>query len=103
MLEANLLKNLSHPNIVSYKTSFIEGGQLIIVMEYCEGNYLFVLKANSGRLVFPYKEEAVEGGNLFRNGNLQLVCADLSCTRVHSREEGASQRLEDLKHISHRQ
>jgi NIMA (never in mitosis gene a)-related kinase 1/4/5 len=34
--EAEILKNLSHPNIVKYKDSFCESGQLIIVMEYCE-------------------------------------------------------------------
>ena len=37
MLEVNLLKNLSHPNIVSYKTSYISHGMLVIVMEYCDG------------------------------------------------------------------
>ena len=36
-MEVNLLKNLNHPNIVSYKTSFISQGLLIIIMEYCEG------------------------------------------------------------------
>ncbi len=38
MMEVNLLKNLQHPNIVSYKTSFVLQGILIIIMEYCEGN-----------------------------------------------------------------
>jgi len=37
MMEVNLLKNLKHPNIVAYKTSFISQGILIIIMEYCEG------------------------------------------------------------------
>jgi NIMA (never in mitosis gene a)-related kinase len=36
MQEAELLKNLNHPNIVRYKESFVQGGVLIIVMEYCE-------------------------------------------------------------------
>ena len=36
MLEADLLRNLIHPNIVEYKASFIDKGVLIIVMEYCE-------------------------------------------------------------------
>ena len=43
MLEVNLLKNLVHPNIVSYKTSFVSHGLLIIIMEYCEGIILFIL------------------------------------------------------------
>jgi len=38
-MEVNLLKALNHPNIVTYKTSFITQGLLIIIMEYCEGNY----------------------------------------------------------------
>lgn len=37
MLEVNLLKNLIHPNIVEYKESFLLPGQMIIIMEYCEG------------------------------------------------------------------
>jgi serine/threonine protein kinase len=37
MMEVNLLKNLQHPNVVSYKTSYIIQGMLIIIMEYCEG------------------------------------------------------------------
>lgn len=36
LLEAELLKKLHHPNIVSYKHSFIEHGILIIIMEFCE-------------------------------------------------------------------
>lgn len=35
-LEADLLRQLDHPNIVSYKHSFIENGILIIIMEFCE-------------------------------------------------------------------
>ena len=37
MLEAGLLKNLDHPNIVAYKESFLGKNNLTIVMEYCEG------------------------------------------------------------------
>jgi|TARA_B110000285_G_C15124143_1_gene619088 NIMA (never in mitosis gene a)-related kinase 1/4/5 len=35
-LEAELLKKLDHPNIVSYKHSFVQDGILIIIMEFCE-------------------------------------------------------------------
>jgi NIMA (never in mitosis gene a)-related kinase len=35
--EAELLKSLRHPNIVSYVDSFIHDGTLIIIMEHCEG------------------------------------------------------------------
>ena len=34
--ESMLLKNLDHPNIVSFKTSFVDKGELIIIMEFCE-------------------------------------------------------------------
>jgi len=37
MMEVQLLKNLNHPNIVAYKQSYIDHGQMIIIMEYCEG------------------------------------------------------------------
>ena len=37
MMEAGLLKNLTHPNIVDYKESFLGNNSLVIVMEYCEG------------------------------------------------------------------
>lgn len=53
MLEVNLLKNLNHPNVVAYKTSFICQGLLIIVMEYCEGKPSLVLHA-SRRPVIPH-------------------------------------------------
>jgi serine/threonine protein kinase len=43
MMEVNLLKNLDHPNIVAYKESFLTSNQLIIVMEYCEGNHVIYL------------------------------------------------------------
>ena len=37
MMEAGLLKNLNHPNIVAYKESFLGNNSLIIIMEYCDG------------------------------------------------------------------
>ena len=39
MMEAQLLKNLEHPNIVGYKDSFLDTRSkiLVIIMEYCEG------------------------------------------------------------------
>jgi NIMA (never in mitosis gene a)-related kinase len=36
MLEVNLLKDLNHPHIVSYKQSYFTLDLLIIIMEYCE-------------------------------------------------------------------
>lgn len=40
LLEARLLKELNHTNIVDYLDSFVEDGTFIIVMEYCEGNFI---------------------------------------------------------------
>ena len=39
MLEAQLLRNLNHINIVSYKCSFIDKEVLIIIMEFCESKF----------------------------------------------------------------
>ena len=36
-----MLKNLNHPNIVSFRGSFIDKGVLIIVMEFCECKHYF--------------------------------------------------------------
>ena len=41
-LESMLLRNLSHPHIVGYKTSFVDKGELIIIMEFCESKYHWV-------------------------------------------------------------
>lgn len=35
-LESMLLRNLIYPHIVAYKTSFVDKGELIIIMEFCE-------------------------------------------------------------------
>ncbi len=50
--EALLLKQLKHPNIVSYKDSFEVGGILHIVMLYCEGGDLYSkIKERNGQLL----------------------------------------------------
>jgi NIMA (never in mitosis gene a)-related kinase len=50
LMEVNLLKNLSHPNIVGYKTSYIHSGLLIIIMEYCEvGDLSFHIKRRQAK------------------------------------------------------
>jgi len=38
-----LLRNLSHAHIVAYKTSFVDKGELIIIMEFCESKPPFTL------------------------------------------------------------
>ena len=62
MMEVNLLKNLKHPNIVAYKTSFISQGILIIIMEYCEGKYQeLLIKIIVGDLSFHIKRRSAKG------------------------------------------
>ena len=36
MHEANLLRNLDHPNIVKFHDSFIDGDYFCLVTEFCE-------------------------------------------------------------------
>lgn len=50
--EAQLLKKLKHPNIVSYKESFQIDGYLHIVMLYCEGGDLYtIIKQQNGKYI----------------------------------------------------
>lgn len=50
--EAQILRSLKHPNIVSYKESFQTDGYLHIVMLYCEGGDLYSkIKQQNGRLI----------------------------------------------------
>ena len=77
LMEVNLLKNLNHPNIVSYKTSYICQGLLMIVMEYCE----------VGDLSFHIKKKLQKGENFTEteifNWFVQLC---LSLEYIHGRK-----------------
>lgn len=42
-----LLRNLSHAHIVAYKTSFVDKGELIIIMEFCESKRLSKFSLNN--------------------------------------------------------
>ncbi|XP_071328763.1 serine/threonine-protein kinase Nek5-like isoform X2 [Trachinotus anak] len=55
--EVTLLSKMRHPNIVSFTSSFHEGGSLYIVMEYCDGGDL-MKKINMQRGV-PFTEEQI--------------------------------------------
>ncbi|KAK9809093.1 hypothetical protein WJX72_009300 [[Myrmecia] bisecta] len=47
--EAKVLLALNHPNVVSCKESFVEGGKLLIVMDYCsEGDLYAALQKRRG-------------------------------------------------------
>lgn len=50
--EAQLLKNLKHPNIVAYKESFQIDGYLNIVMLFCDGGDLYTkIKEQNGKFL----------------------------------------------------
>lgn len=50
--EAQLLKSLKHPNIVSYRESFQSDGYLHIVMLYCDGGDLYsIIKEQNGKYI----------------------------------------------------
>jgi NIMA (never in mitosis gene a)-related kinase len=57
LLEVELLKKFNHPHIVAYEESFIEDGELIIIMEYCEeGDLSHLIKLqNKKKDHFPEK------------------------------------------------
>lgn len=79
--EVKFLRDLHHPNIVTYKESLIEDGMLIIIMEYCE----------EGDLGFHIKRKIAKNEhfpeNVILNWFLQIL---LALTHVHG------------KHIIHR-
>lgn len=50
MMEASVLKNLNHPNIVGYKESFLGNNNLTIIMDYCEvGDLAYHIKKKAGK------------------------------------------------------
>ncbi|CAK8692248.1 unnamed protein product [Clavelina lepadiformis] len=64
--EVQILKRLSHPNIIQYYENFLDGNNLVIAMEYAQGGTLHdYLKSQKG----PLKEQIVL--NLF----IQIVVA----------------------------
>ena len=40
--EVRILAGIKHPNIISYKDSFLDGNTLCIIMEFADGGDLFV-------------------------------------------------------------
>lgn len=76
-LEAELLRKLDHPNIVSYKHSFIEKGILIIIMEFCD----------HGELAYHVKKKKAKG-EMFSETEIMnwFVQLCLALEYVHSRK-----------------
>lgn len=52
MNEVDVLKRLTHPNIIAYLENFFEGRALMIVMEYAQGGTMFsFLEEREGKLL----------------------------------------------------
>ncbi|CAF0941097.1 unnamed protein product [Brachionus calyciflorus] len=57
--EVSVLAQMKHPNIVSYVDSFEEGGNLCIVMDYCDGGDLYS-KIQSARGVLINEDQILD-------------------------------------------
>lgn len=57
--EARLLAHLRHPNIVRYRTSFLDWGWFCIVMDYCDGGSLSARIERSARNGTPIPEDQI--------------------------------------------
>lgn len=55
--EVNVLSQLKHPNIISYRDSFLENGNLYIVMDYADGGDLY--KAIKNQKSVHFTEEQI--------------------------------------------
>lgn len=76
-LEAGLLRNLSHPNVIGYVDSFLEGSKLYIIMEYADGGDL------AGRIRACREDE-----ERFRESGVMLIFTQvmLAVQYVHGRK-----------------
>jgi NIMA (never in mitosis gene a)-related kinase len=54
--EVEVLSKLKHPNIVAYKESFVENGNLYIVMDYADGGDLYKYIKNQKGVHFPEEQ-----------------------------------------------
>eukprot|EP00927_Polykrikos_kofoidii_P000179 TRINITY_DN10077_c0_g1_i2.p1 TRINITY_DN10077_c0_g1~~TRINITY_DN10077_c0_g1_i2.p1 ORF type:complete len:1687 (+),score=365.87 TRINITY_DN10077_c0_g1_i2:103-5163(+) len=70
--EADLLQQISHPNVVAYVDSFLEGSKLYIVMEYADGGDL-------ARRIRDAKEEEKN----IRESRILMIFAQLALALEH--------------------
>jgi NIMA (never in mitosis gene a)-related kinase len=64
--EADLLNRLSHPNVIAYVDSFLEGPKLYIIMEYADGGDL------ASRI-----RDAKEEEQPFKESHIMYICTQL--------------------------
>jgi len=57
--EARLLSHLQHPNIVRYRTSFLDWGWFCIVMDYCDGGSVSEQIEKLAKKSSPMQEEQI--------------------------------------------
>lgn len=111
--EAELLRRLDHPNIVKYKESFCEEGQLIIVMEYCKiGDLTYHIKQKA-KAKEPFTETEImnwfvqmcmalkyihsqgilhrdiKASNIYLTGNNTVKLGDFGISRILQGSEAA--------------
>lgn len=101
-----LLRNLSHAHIVAYKTSFVDKGELIIIMEFCESKPSFMLSLNneflpkfSGRPCISCKKNASEKRALHGVCHHAMVRLALPSSGVHSQKEDLAPWSENAKYL----
>ena len=87
LLEADLLKKINHPFIVTYKNSFLEDDMLMIVMEHCEGmHYIYIYIYIVGDLALVLKQRKEMGANFTEKEIMTWfseICLALSFCHSH--------------------
>lgn len=61
LFKVSFLKDMKHPNIVSYYDSFEDFGRLYIVMDYADGGDLEQMIKKRHGVTFSGKENAMRG------------------------------------------
>lgn len=93
-LEAKLLESLDHGNIVKYKGTILEDGQLIIVMEYCPGGDLsqLIKTHKESRSFFPEDQIALWMTQLISAlrylEERRVIHRDIKSSNVYLTEDG---------------